>query len=60
MDDRTYKILRYVAIACAVLVFYCVTGGILASVYTDLVQGAVMIVPRCSSSSRRCTPSTVG
>jgi len=48
------------AIACAVLVFYCVTGGILASVYTDLVQGAVMIVPRCSSSSRRCTPSTVG
>ena len=32
------------AIACAVLVFYCVTGGILASVYTDLVQGAVMIV----------------
>ena len=33
-----------VAIACAVLVFYCVTGGILASVYTDLVQGAIMIV----------------
>ena len=32
------------AIACAVLVFYCVTGGILASVYTDLVQGAIMIV----------------
>ena len=32
------------AIACAVLVFYSVTGGIIASVYTDVVQGAVMIV----------------
>lgn len=32
------------AIACAVLVFYCVTGGILASVYTDLVQGVIMII----------------
>lgn len=30
-------------IACAVLVFYCVTGGILASVYTDLIQGFIMI-----------------
>ena len=25
-----------------VLVFYCVTGGIIASVYTDMIQGAVM------------------
>jgi SSS family transporter len=33
-----------VAVTCAVLVFYCVTGGIVASVYTDLFQGAVMIV----------------
>ena len=33
-----------VALSCAVLVFYCVTGGIIASVYTDLVQGAVMMV----------------
>lgn len=33
-----------VAISCAVLVFYCVTGGIVASVYTDLFQGFVMIV----------------
>jgi SSS family transporter len=33
-----------VAASCAVLVFYCVTGGIIASVYTDLVQGAVMMV----------------
>lgn len=33
-----------VVISCSVLVFYTVTGGILASVYTDLVQGAVMVV----------------
>ena len=33
-----------VFISCAVLVFYSVTGGIVASVYTDLIQGAVMIV----------------
>ncbi|MEO1366891.1 MAG: hypothetical protein AAFX50_06910, partial [Acidobacteriota bacterium] len=33
-----------VIISLAVLVFYCVTGGILASVYTDVVQGMVMIV----------------
>jgi Na+/proline symporter len=32
-----------VAISLAVLVFYSVTGGIVASVYTDLVQGAVMV-----------------
>lgn len=32
-----------VVISCSVLVFYTVTGGILASVYTDLVQGAVMV-----------------
>ncbi len=32
------------AISCAVLVFYSVTGGIVASVYTDLIQGAIMIV----------------
>ena len=38
------SILTCMAIACAVLVFYCVTGGILASVYTDLVQGGIMIV----------------
>ena len=33
-----------VFISCAVLVFYTVTGGIVASVYTDLIQGGVMIV----------------
>ena len=31
-------------IASSVLVFYCVTGGIIASVYTDVVQGSVMLV----------------
>lgn len=30
--------------ASTVLIFYCVTGGIIASVYTDVVQGSVMIV----------------
>nr|MBX2818534.1 hypothetical protein [Rhodothermaceae bacterium] len=33
-----------VAISCTVLLFYSITGGIVASVYTDLVQGAVMVV----------------
>ena len=33
-----------VFISCGVLVFYCVTGGIVASVYTDLFQGVVMVV----------------
>ena len=28
----------------SVLVFYCVTGGIIASVYTDIAQGTVMAV----------------
>lgn len=32
------------AISVAVLVFYCVTGGIVASVYTDMVQGGIMVV----------------
>lgn len=31
-------------ISVAVLVFYCMTGGIIASVYTDLVQGGIMVV----------------
>jgi Na+/proline symporter len=30
-------------VSSAVLVFYCTTGGIIASVYTDLVQGVVMV-----------------
>ncbi len=33
-----------VFISSAVLIFYCVTGGIIASVYTDVVQGAIMMI----------------
>ncbi len=33
-----------VLISCSILVFYSVTGGIVASVYSDLIQGGVMIV----------------
>jgi SSS family transporter len=33
-----------VAISTAVLVFYTVSGGIIASVYTDLIQGVIMVV----------------
>ena len=33
-----------VAISCSILVFYSVTGGIIASVYTDLIQGGVMVI----------------
>ncbi|MDD9942231.1 MAG: hypothetical protein OXU20_14390 [Myxococcales bacterium] len=33
-----------VTLSCAVLVFYSVAGGIIASVYTDMLQGAVMVV----------------
>lgn len=38
------SLLASVVISSAVLIFYCVTGGIIASVYTDLVQGIVMIL----------------
>jgi len=31
-------------ISCSILVFYSVTGGIIASVYTDMIQGGVMVV----------------
>ncbi len=31
-------------ISCSILVFYSVTGGIIASVYTDLIQGGVMVI----------------
>lgn len=33
-----------VVISSAVLIFYCVTGGIIASVYTDVVQGSIMMI----------------
>lgn len=32
------------AISSFILVFYSVTGGIIASVYTDLIQGGIMVV----------------
>lgn len=38
------SLITCVVISSAVLIFYCVTGGIIASVYTDVVQGALMIV----------------
>ena len=38
------SLLTCVIISSAVLVFYCVTGGILASVYTDVVQGSIMMI----------------
>lgn len=43
-SDSQFSIEFCMAISCAVLVFYCVTGGIIAGVYTDVVQGAVMMV----------------
>lgn len=42
--EHEYLLEMCVAVSCAVLVFYCVTGGIVASVYSDLVQGLVMMV----------------
>lgn len=33
-----------VLISCSILLFYSVTGGIVASVYSDLIQGGVMVV----------------
>ena len=33
-----------VIVSSAVLIFYCVTGGIIASVYTDVVQGFIMML----------------
>ncbi len=37
------SLLSCVALSSAVLVFYCVTGGVIASVYTDVLQGLVMV-----------------
>ena len=33
-----------VIISSTVLIFYCVTGGMIASVYTDVIQGGMMMV----------------
>ncbi|MBT7334766.1 MAG: hypothetical protein HN856_10365 [Gammaproteobacteria bacterium] len=38
------SLITCVVVSSAVLIFYCVTGGIIASVYTDVVQGAIMMV----------------
>lgn len=37
-------LLTAMIISCSILLFYSVTGGIIASVYTDMVQGGIMIV----------------
>ncbi|MFT4632330.1 MAG: SSS family transporter [Candidatus Pseudothioglobus sp.] len=38
------SLISCVVVSSTVLVFYCVTGGIIASVYTDVVQGGIMMV----------------
>jgi len=38
------SLLTAMTISCSILLFYSVTGGIIASVYTDMVQGGIMIV----------------
>ncbi len=38
------SLITCVVISSTVLIFYCVTGGIIASVYTDLIQGFIMLV----------------
>ena len=43
-----------VIISSSVLVFYCVTGGMLASVYTDLIQGSIMAEFRTALRIRHC------
>ena len=42
--DRWITLEGCALFSTALLVFYCVTGGIIASVYTDVFQGAVMMV----------------
>ena len=37
------SLLSCVVLSSTVLVFYCVTGGVIASVYTDVLQGLVMM-----------------
>ena len=46
-DTETFadiSLLSCVVLSSTVLVFYCVTGGVIASVYTDVLQGIVMMV----------------
>ena len=42
--ETDVSLVACVAGSSLVLVFYCVTGGIIASVYTDIVQGFIMMV----------------
>ncbi|MCH2212495.1 MAG: hypothetical protein MK110_14410 [Fuerstiella sp.] len=43
-DGTSVTMEATITIGCVVLVFYCVTGGIIASVYTDVFQGLIMII----------------
>ncbi|MEZ6081406.1 MAG: hypothetical protein R3C56_38775 [Pirellulaceae bacterium] len=43
-SSATWSLEMCVGVSCAVLVFYCATGGIIASVYTDLFQGVIMVI----------------
>ncbi|MHC4994283.1 MAG: sodium:solute symporter family protein [Planctomycetota bacterium] len=43
-DFGDVSLLLCAVVSTTLLVFYCVTGGMVGSVYTDLVQGAIMIV----------------
>lgn len=38
------SLMSCVVLSSTVLVFYCVTGGVIASVYTDVLQGLVMMM----------------
>lgn len=38
------SLIACVVVSLGVLIFYSITGGIVASVYTDLVQGAIMAI----------------
>jgi len=38
------SLITCVVVSLGVLIFYSITGGIVASVYTDLVQGAIMAI----------------
>ena len=37
-------LIQAMAVSSSILIFYSVTGGIIASVYTDLIQGSIMVV----------------
>lgn len=43
-DMGEIPLVYFAIFSTTLLVFYCVTGGIIASVYTDLVQGVIMMV----------------